>query len=278
MWGIGASLEVEDEGGGEILGSGFKDSVSSLGVANDFGCLADMDFLVFDLSAGDAGFVYEIGGDGIGECEGRSLSGISGGVNASSLESNVESGDFEREVCKPPSPLASADNRSPRPSDVLRFRVVGESDSAASWDGFGGSEANGGMAEFSPTSCPISTSGFVGRRPCGPEARDIALPGRGTSEASGASSDEDDSEDDSEDVEALERARGGGCVGLETENGVNTCIKVKRRKRTCRRVPGECRGTLRHGLRHERRRRATDACARVDARRTAPIAGTLGVW
>jgi hypothetical protein len=53
---------------------------------------------------------------------------------------------------------------------------------------------------------------------------------------------------------------------------------VKRRKRTCRRVPGECRGTLRHGLRHERRRRATDACARVDARRTAPIAGTLGVW
>jgi hypothetical protein len=173
MWGIGASLDVEDEVGGEIPGSRFKDSVSSLGVANDFG----EDLVIFDLSTGDAGFVFEIEGGRIGDCEGRGFSGISGGVNASSLESDIESGDFEREDCKPPSPLAIADNRSPNPSDVLRYRVVGESASAASWGGFDGSEARGGMAEFSPTSCPISTSGFVGRR-LGPEPRDMALDGR----------------------------------------------------------------------------------------------------
>ena len=175
MWGIGASLDVEDEGGGETPESVFKDSVSSLGVAND---MVDDDLLVFDLSAGDAGFVYEIGGEGMGDCEGRSFSGISGGVNASSLESDVESGDFGREGCMPPSPLAIADNRSPSPSDVLRYRAVGLSVSAASWDGFDGSEARGGMAEFSPTSCPISTSGFVGRRPGVPDPRDSALEGR----------------------------------------------------------------------------------------------------
>ena len=149
MWGIGASLDVEDEGGGETPESRFKDSVSSL--ANDFDRMADGDLLDLDLSAGDAGFVYEIGGEGIGEYEELSFSGISGGVNASSLEPDAESGDLEREGCKPPSPLASADNRSPSPSDVLRYRAVGDSISA-SWDGFDGSEANGGMAEFSPTS------------------------------------------------------------------------------------------------------------------------------
>jgi hypothetical protein len=36
MWGIGASLDVEDEGGGEIPVSDFKDCVSILGVTNDF--------------------------------------------------------------------------------------------------------------------------------------------------------------------------------------------------------------------------------------------------
>jgi hypothetical protein len=173
MCGIGASLDVEDEDGGEITGSRFKDSVSSLGVGNDL----DEDLLIFDLSAGDAGFVFEIGGEMIGGGEGRSFSGISGGVNVSSLESDVESGDFERDGCKPPSPLASADNRSPSPSDVLRYRVEGESGSAASWSGFDGSEAHGGMTEYSPTSCPMSTSGFAGRR-LGPEPRDIALAGR----------------------------------------------------------------------------------------------------
>jgi hypothetical protein len=129
MWGIGASLDVEDEGGGETPESGFKDSVSSL--ANDFDRMADGDLLDLDLSAGDAGFVYEIGGEGIGECEECSLSGISGGVNASSLESDTESGDFEREGCNPPSPLAIAENRSPSPSEVLRYRAVGDSVSAA---------------------------------------------------------------------------------------------------------------------------------------------------
>lgn len=121
--------------------------------------------------------MFEAGDERIGDCEEGDFSGISGGVNASSLESNIESGDFEREGCKLPSPLASADNRSPTsPSDVLRFRTIGLSSSAVTRDGFGGSEVHGGMAEFSPTSCPISTSGFVGRR--GPEPRDIALPGR----------------------------------------------------------------------------------------------------
>ena len=197
MWGIGASLDVEDEGGGEILASGFKDCVSILGVENDlvcegeedflvfrlgvgddgFVCEGEEDFLVFSLGVGDEGFGFEVGDERMGDGEEGDFSGISGGVNASSLESNVKSGDFEREGCKPPSPLAKADNRSPTsPSDVLRFRAVGLSASAVIRDGFGGSEARGGMAEFSPTSCPISTSGFVGRR--GPELRDIALPGR----------------------------------------------------------------------------------------------------
>ena len=177
MWGIGASLDVEDEGGGETTVSGFKACVSILGVENDFACDADGDLLVFGLSIGDEGFVFEVGDDRIGDCEEGNFSGISGGVNASSLESNVESGDFDREGCKPPIPLANADNRSPTsPSDVLRLRAVGLSASAVIRDGFGGSEAHGGMTEFSPTSCPISTSGFVGRR--GPDPRDIALPGR----------------------------------------------------------------------------------------------------
>jgi hypothetical protein len=64
-------------------------------VANDFDCKAEE-----DLSTGDAV------------------------VNASFLESDVESGDSEREGCKSPSPLASADNRSPSPSNVLRYRAV----------------------------------------------------------------------------------------------------------------------------------------------------------
>ena len=167
MWGIGASLDVEDEGGGEIPVSCFKGCVSILGVTNDFVCKTGEDFLVFGWSGGDGGFVYEIGDEMIGDermgdCEEGDFSGMSGGVNASSLESDIESGDFEREGCKPPSPLARADNRSPSPSDVLRYRAVGLSASAVSRGAFGGSDARGGMAEFSPTSCPISTSGFVG--------------------------------------------------------------------------------------------------------------------
>ena len=162
IWGIGASLDVEDEGGVEMPVLGFKDCVSILGVANDFVCEDEEDLLVLDLSTGDGGFVYEVGDEKIGDCEEGDFSGMSGGVNDSSLESDVESGDFEREGCKPPSPLARADNRSPSPSDVLRYRAVGLSASVVSRGGFDSSEAHGGMAEFSPTSCPISTSGFVG--------------------------------------------------------------------------------------------------------------------
>ena len=162
MWGIGASLDVEDEGGGEIPVSRFKDCVSILGVENDFVCKAEEDSMVFDPSAGDAGLVYEVGDEMIGDGEKEDFSGTSGGVNASSLESDVESGDFEREGCIPPSPVASADNRSPSPSDVLRYRAVGLSGSVVRRNGFGGPKARGGMAEFSPTSSPISTSGFVG--------------------------------------------------------------------------------------------------------------------
>lgn len=161
MWGIGASLDVEDDGGGEIPVSRFKDCVSIWGVENDFVCKAEEDSMVFNPSAGDAGFVYEVGDEVIRGGETKGFSGTSGGINASSLESDVESGDFEREGCIPPSPLARADNRSPSPSDVLRYRAVGSA-SAVRRDGFGGSEARGGMAEFSPTSSPISTSGFVG--------------------------------------------------------------------------------------------------------------------
>jgi hypothetical protein len=102
--------------------------VSILGVTNDFDCFdctGGGDLLIFNLSGGDAGIVYEVGEDRIGDCGGDEgdFSGMSGGVNASSLESDAESGDFEREGCKPPSPPASADNRSPSPSDVLRYRA-----------------------------------------------------------------------------------------------------------------------------------------------------------
>jgi len=77
----------------------------------------------------------------------------------------------------------------------------------------------GGMAKYSPTSCLISTRGFVGRRGS-PEPRNVALPGhRGcASEPNVASSDEQESEDDSDDVEAIERKCGGSCVDFETEN------------------------------------------------------------
>ena len=162
MWGIGASLDVEDEGGGDIPVSGFKDCVSIFGVANDFVRKDEEDLLVFDLSSGDGGFVYEVGDERIGDCKEGDFSGMSGGVNASSLDSDIESGDFEREGCKPPSPLARAVNRSPSPSDVLRYRAEELSASAVDKDGFDGSEAQGGITEYSPTSCPISTSGFVG--------------------------------------------------------------------------------------------------------------------
>jgi hypothetical protein len=43
------------------------------------------------------------------------------GANPSSLESDIESGEFERDGCKPPSPVI-ADNRFPSPSDDLRYR------------------------------------------------------------------------------------------------------------------------------------------------------------
>jgi hypothetical protein len=163
MWGIGASLDVEDEDGIETPVSGIKDCVSILGAVNDFVCEGEEDLLIFELSAGDEGFVYEVGDERIGDCKEGDFSAMSGGVNASSFESDVESGDFEREGCNPPSPPDSAaDSRSPSPSDILRFRAVRLSASAATRVGFDGSEAHGGMAEFSPISCPISTSGFGG--------------------------------------------------------------------------------------------------------------------
>ncbi len=61
-----------------------------------------------------------------GDC-GRGLSSTAGGVNASSLESDVDSGDLEREGWEPLIPLASADSLSPIPKDVLRGRIKGES-------------------------------------------------------------------------------------------------------------------------------------------------------
>ena len=68
---------------------------------------------------------------------------------------------------------------SPIPIDALRSRVGGESDWAAGWGGsFNGSDARGGGAEFSPTSCPMSMSGFDGRGAGDLEAHDVALPGR----------------------------------------------------------------------------------------------------
>jgi hypothetical protein len=54
MWRIGASLDVEDVGGD------FNDWMSILGEADDFVCKAEEDLSDFDLSAGDAGIVYEV--------------------------------------------------------------------------------------------------------------------------------------------------------------------------------------------------------------------------
>ena len=56
MWGIGASLDVKDEGRGEIPESGFNDCTSFFfffwgGGADDFVCRAEEDLLDFDLSA-----------------------------------------------------------------------------------------------------------------------------------------------------------------------------------------------------------------------------------
>ena len=185
MWGIGASLDVEDDDGSGIVVSRSKDDVLSFGVPDDLNRSADAGLLDFDLRAGDEGFGCETGegrgevrGEVTGDCESGGFSGISGGVNTSSFDSN-ESCDFEREGCKPLNPLARADSLSPSPREVLRSRTVGESTWAASWDGsLDGSDVRGGRAEFSPTSCPISISGLAGRRAGDPEARDIALPGR----------------------------------------------------------------------------------------------------
>jgi len=162
-----------------------KDDVLSFGVPYDWNRSADEGLREFDLSAGGEGFGCETGdgrgeirGEVTGDCERGGLSGTSGGVNASSFDSN-ESCDFEREGCEPLSPLAMADSLSPSPREVLRSRTVDESVWAASWDGsLDGSDGRGGRAEFSPTSCPISISGLAGRRAGDPEARDIALPGR----------------------------------------------------------------------------------------------------
>ena len=185
MGGIGVSLDVEDDGGGGIVESRSKDDVLSFGVPDDLNRSADEGLLDFGLSGGDEGFGCETGegrgevrGEVTGDCERGGFSGISGGVNTSSLDSN-ESCDFEREGCRPLNPLARADSLSPSPREVLRSRTVDESSWASSWDGsLDGSDVRGGTAEFSPTSCPISISGFAGRRAGDPEARDIALPGR----------------------------------------------------------------------------------------------------
>lgn len=184
MGGIGVSLDVEEDGGGG-LESRSKDDVLSFGVPDDLNRSADEGLLDFGLSAGGEGFGCETGegrgeirGEVAGDCERGGFSGFSGGINASSFDPN-ESCDFEREGCKPLNPLARADSLSPSPREVLRGRTVDESVWAASWDGsLDGSDVRGGKTEFSPTSCPISISGFVGRRAGDPEARDIALPGR----------------------------------------------------------------------------------------------------
>jgi len=60
--GMGASLDVEDDGGAGISESRFKDDVSSLGVLEDLSRIAN-DLLVLDLSGGDADFVGKIGED-----------------------------------------------------------------------------------------------------------------------------------------------------------------------------------------------------------------------
>ena len=185
MGGIGVSLDVEDDGGGGLVESRSKDDVLSFGVPDDLNRSADEGFLDFGLSAGDEGFECETGegrgeikGEVTGDCERGGFSGISGGVNVSSFDPN-ESWDFEREGCKPLNPLARADSLSPSPREDLRGRTVDESVWAASWDGsLDGSDVRGGRTEFSPTSCPMSISGFAGRRAGDPEARDIALLGR----------------------------------------------------------------------------------------------------
>jgi hypothetical protein len=110
-----------------------KDDVLSFGVPDDWNRSADEGLRDFGLSAGEEGFGCKTG-DGRGEIRGEvtgdgevgGFSGISGGVNVSSFDSN-ESCDFEREGCKPPSQLARADSLSPSPREVLRSRTVGES-------------------------------------------------------------------------------------------------------------------------------------------------------
>lgn len=110
-----------------------KDDILSFGVPDDWNRSADEGLRDFDLSAGDEGFGCETGdgsgeirGEDTGDCERGSFSGISGGVNASSFDSN-ESCDFEREGCKPLSPLAREDSLSPSPREVLRSRSMDES-------------------------------------------------------------------------------------------------------------------------------------------------------
>jgi hypothetical protein len=78
--GNGASLDVKDKGRGEIPESGFKDRVSVLGVANDFGCKVEKDLLVFDLSAGDVGIVHNVGEERIGDYQEGEFSGMPGAM------------------------------------------------------------------------------------------------------------------------------------------------------------------------------------------------------
>jgi hypothetical protein len=176
--GIGASLEVDDDGGGVKPESGFKDDVSTLGPLECFSRIAGGALTTFRPSTRDADPIGEIGedrGEDSGEGE-RGTFGTSGGVKASSLESDADPGDFGSEGCGLLNPLASADSRSPNPRDTLRGRAVGESALATSDESFNGSEVRIGRLEFPPTSSPISMSGFAGRRAGEPGAGDIALP------------------------------------------------------------------------------------------------------
>lgn len=126
-------------------------------------------------------------------------------------------------------PLASADNLSPIPKDVLRGRIEGES-SFETWESLDCSGVRTGGQVFPPTNSPISISGFVGRRTGDLEARDVALPGRGGGrrEESGSSSEDNDDEDDedssSEDEDARDCGRRGcdSCVTFEAAE----CLEI----------------------------------------------------
>ena len=101
MWGIGASLDAEDGGEGWKVESDFKGVVSIWNPPEDLRRIPVGDMVPLGLIVGDADLVRERGGGDVavesaGDC-GGGLSGSEGGVNASSLASDVDSGDLGRE-------------------------------------------------------------------------------------------------------------------------------------------------------------------------------------